>query len=153
MLTAVVCRHTMGQPRRSGTLTAGLPRERALRDPHSSPGDGALPSRRTMLRKRTVGLLAAGVAVVTALTLNQLGFASAATTLDPTVAPGGNFNLSVWQLQLPIGSAGAPTTIQPAQLKGAGGYTNPTYFWTDKKDGSMTFWDPEKGVTTPNSSY
>lgn len=106
-----------------------------------------------MLRKRTVGLLAAGVAVVAAFTVNQIGFASAATTLDPTVAPGGNFNLSVWQLQLPIGSTGSPTTIQPAQLKGANGYTNPAYFWTDKNDGSMTFWDPEKGVTTPNSNY
>src|SRR4051794_22153967 len=25
--------------------------------------------------------------------------------------------------------------------------------WTDKNDGSMTFWAPEKGVTTPNSNY
>jgi hypothetical protein len=75
------------------------------------------------------------------------------TGLDPTVAPGGNFNLSVWQLQLPVGSPGAPTTISPAQLKGANGYTNPAYFFTDKTDGSMTFWAPEKGVTTPNSNY
>jgi hypothetical protein len=76
-----------------------------------------------------------------------------AAGLDPTVAPGGNFNLSVWELQLPIGSPGSPTTIPSSQLKGAGGYTNPAYFWTDKNDGSMTFWDPESGVTTPNSSY
>jgi Alginate lyase len=76
-----------------------------------------------------------------------------AASLDPTVAPGGNFNLSVWSLQLPIGSPGSPTTIPPSQLKGASGYTNPAYFWTDKNDGSMTFWDPESGVTTPNSSY
>jgi len=77
---------------------------------------------------------------------------SAAATLDPTVAPGGNFDLSVWSLQLPIGTD-SPTTIQPAQLKGPDGYTNPAYFWTDKNDGSMTFWDPEAGVTTPNSNY
>jgi len=76
-----------------------------------------------------------------------------AVSLDPTVAPGGNFNLSVWELQLPIGSPGSPTTIPPSRLKGAGGYTNPAYFWTDKNDGSMTFWDPEAGVTTPNSNY
>ncbi|MCO5974071.1 polysaccharide lyase family 7 protein [Actinoallomurus soli] len=86
-----------------------------------------------------------------------IGFAPAtgpsAAGLDPTVAPGGNFNLSVWALQLPIGSPGSPTTIPPSQLKGANGYTNPAYFWTDKNDGSMTFWDPESGVTTPNSSY
>ncbi|GAA4493257.1 polysaccharide lyase family 7 protein [Actinoallomurus oryzae] len=76
-----------------------------------------------------------------------------AAGLDPTVAPGGNFNLSVWELQLPIGSPGSPITIPPSRLKGANGYTNPAYFWTDKNDGSMTFWDPESGVTTPNSSY
>lgn len=79
--------------------------------------------------------------------------ATAATALDPSVAPGGNFNLSVWELQLPIGSPGSPTTILPSQLEGASGYTNPAYFWTDKNDGSMTFWDPEDGVTTANSSY
>jgi hypothetical protein len=88
--------------------------------------------------------VAAGSAPVTGLS---------AAGLDPTVAPGGNFNLSVWALQLPIGSPGSPTTIPPSQLKGASGYTNPAYFWTDKNDGSMTFWDPESGVTTPNSNY
>ena len=72
--------------------------------------------------------------------------------LDPSVAPGGNFNLSVWELQLPIGSAGSPTTIPPSQLKGAGGFQD-SYFYTDSGDGSMTFWDPENGVTTPNSKY
>jgi hypothetical protein len=77
----------------------------------------------------------------------------ATADLDPAVAPGGNFDLSVWSLQLPIGSPGSPTTIAPAQLNGADGYTNPSYFWTDKNDGSMTFWDPEAGVTTPNSNY
>jgi hypothetical protein len=58
----------------------------------------------------------------------------------------------VWQLQLPIGSPGSPTTIQPAQLKGPTGFTNGNFF-TDQVNGSMTFWSPEKGVTTPNSSY
>ncbi|WP_433203432.1 polysaccharide lyase family 7 protein [Dactylosporangium sp. CS-047395] len=76
-----------------------------------------------------------------------------AAGLDPNVAPGGNFDLSIWQLQLPTGSPGSPTQIPPAQLKGANGYVNPAYFFTDKTDGSMTFWAPEKGVTTPNSNY
>src|SRR6202042_367561 len=79
--------------------------------------------------------------------------ATAATALNPGVAPGGNFNLSIWELQLPIGDPGSPETIVPSQLKGSSGYTNPAYFWTDKTDGSMTFWAPEKGVTTPNSNY
>jgi len=72
--------------------------------------------------------------------------------LNPSVAPGGNFNLSVWELQEPVGSAGSPTTILPAQLAGANGFQDP-YFYTDTSDGAMTFWDPEAGVTTPNSSY
>lgn len=81
------------------------------------------------------------------------GNTAQATALNPNVAPGGNFDLSVWELQLPIGSPGAPITIGPDELKGPNGYTNPAYFWTDKNDGSMTFWDPESGVTTPNSKY
>jgi hypothetical protein len=72
--------------------------------------------------------------------------------LDPNVAPGGNFDLSLWELQEPIGSPGAPTTIPPAQLVGANGFHD-MYFFTDPTDGSMTFWDPENGVTTANSNY
>lgn len=72
--------------------------------------------------------------------------------LNPDVAPGGNFDLSVWELQLPIGEAGAPTTILSAQLEGPHGFQD-SYFFTDPTDGSMSFWDPEDGVTTPNSNY
>ena len=72
--------------------------------------------------------------------------------LDPTVAPGGNFDLSLWELQEPVGSPGAPTTISPSQLQGPNGYQD-KYFFTDPTDGSMTFWDPENGVTTKNSNY
>ena len=73
-------------------------------------------------------------------------------SLDPNVAPGGNFDLSLWELQEPVGSPAAPTTILPAQLEGPNGYHD-TYFFTDPTDGSMSFWDPENGVTTANSSY
>ena len=58
-------------------------------------------------------------------TLGVLGITNAtaatapAAALNPDVAPGGNFNLGVWQLQLPIGSPGSPTTIPSSQLKGA----------------------------------
>ncbi len=75
-----------------------------------------------------------------------------AAALDPNVAPGGNFDLSVWELQEPVGSAGSPTTIPPAQLEGPKGFSD-TYFFTDPTDGSMSFWDPENGVTTANSNY
>jgi hypothetical protein len=72
--------------------------------------------------------------------------------LSPNVAPGGNFDLSVWELQEPVGSAGDPTTIPSAQLVGPSGYHD-IYFFTDPTDGSMSFWDPENGVTTANSDY
>jgi chitinase len=69
---------------------------------------------------------------------------------DPRVAPGGNFDLSIWQLQEPVGS-GSPTTISSSRLQGPSGYKD-SYFYTDP-DGAMTFWAPEKGVTTPNAKY
>lgn len=53
---------------------------------------------------------------------------------------------------MPTGSPGAPTTIPPSQLEGPNGYHD-SYFFTDPTDGSMTFWDPEGGVTTANSNY
>jgi hypothetical protein len=73
-------------------------------------------------------------------------------SLNPKVAPGGNFDLSLWQLEEPIGLPKAPTTIDPSRLKGASGFQD-AYFFTDPVDGAMTFFDPENGVTTPNSNY
>ena len=102
-----------------------------------------------MSRKHTFAL---AVAAVAALGAGQAVTATAAPALNPGSAPGGNFNLSVWELQLPTGSPGSPTTISSQQLQGASGFQN-SYFYTDKTDGSMTFWDPENGVTTPNSNY
>jgi hypothetical protein len=72
--------------------------------------------------------------------------------LNPHVAPGANFDLSIWELQEPVGAPGSPTTYSPAQLEGPNGHQD-AYFYTDKTDGSMTFWDPENGVTTANSMY
>ena len=51
---------------------------------------------------------AAGLALALALLLG--GSAEAA---DPNVAPGGNFDLSVWQLQEPVGSPGSPAAASP----------------------------------------
>ncbi|MFF4896340.1 polysaccharide lyase family 7 protein [Streptomyces sp. NPDC001068] len=92
---------------------------------------------------------AAGLALALALVLLTGGSAGAA---DPGKAPGGNFDLSIWQLQEPVGSPGSPTTISSSRLQGANGYQD-AYFYTDARDGAMTFWAPEKGVTTPNSNY
>ncbi|MEU0333896.1 polysaccharide lyase family 7 protein [Streptomyces sp. NPDC006193] len=43
-------------------------------------------------------------------------------------------------------------TIPSSRLRGPDGYQD-AYFSTDTRDGAMTFWAPEKGVTTPNSRY
>jgi hypothetical protein len=80
------------------------------------------------------------------------GGSDAASALNPDVAPGGNFDLAVWELQEPVGSPGAPTTIPPADLEGPSGFHD-SYFFTDPTDGAMAFWDPESGVTTPDSTY
>jgi len=72
--------------------------------------------------------------------------------LKADVAPGGNFDLSLWELQEPVGSPGSPTIIHPAALVGPSGYHD-DYFYTDPNCGAMTFWDPESGVTTPNSTF
>jgi hypothetical protein len=71
---------------------------------------------------------------------------------DPAVSPGGNFDLSRWELQEPVGAPGKPTIVKPTALVGPRGYHD-AYFFTDPADGAMTFWDPESGVTTPNSRY
>jgi alginate lyase len=110
------------------------------------------------IRGRTIG--AAAIAIVAlavpAVSMSLAGPASAATAVAPalsaTVAPGGNFDLSRWELQLPIGSPGSPTTISPAKLEGSNGFTD-QYFFTNTTDGSMSFWDPENGVKTPNSNF
>jgi hypothetical protein len=103
------------------------------------------------------GVTALALLSVPAVGVNSAGRAEAATpatspALDPGVAPGGNFDLSRWELQLPTGSAGSPTTISPSRLAGANGFQD-SYFFTNGSDGSMSFWDPENGVTTPNSKF
>ncbi|MFG2881278.1 polysaccharide lyase family 7 protein [Streptomyces sp. NPDC048297] len=95
-------------------------------------------------------LLAATTAA--GLTLVLTALCGSADAADPDAAPGGNFDLSAWQLQEPVGSPGHPDTIPSSRLQGADGYQD-AYFYTDTNDGAMTFWAPEKGVTTPNSHY
>lgn len=108
------------------------------------------------IRGRTAGIAAGALALAAAVTIGMstAGAASAAVSphLSTTVAPGGNFNLSVWELQEPVGSPGHPTTISPSRLSGSGGFQD-QFFFTNKTDGSMSFWDPENGVTTPNSNF
>jgi Alginate lyase len=121
--------------------------------------------------KRSPSFVAAATALAVAGALSALGAPAAHATApapsavavphaaspqsadtNPSVAPGGNFDLSVWELQEPVGSPGSPTTISSSRLQGANGFQD-SYFFTDTRDGAMTFWDPEKGVTTPNSNF
>lgn len=78
--------------------------------------------------------------------------------LDPACSPGGNFDLSIWNLQLPIGSPGHPTTKSPNDLQGCGGWEDPAYFFTDSGDGALVMKVPGSPassgcVTTPNSKH
>ena len=63
-------------------------------------------------------------------------------------APGANFNLSNWTLQLPVTSGGSIQQISGSQLEG--GYTS-QYFYSSGS--AMVFWCPVNGGTTPNSTY
>ncbi|MEU6592418.1 polysaccharide lyase family 7 protein [Streptomyces sp. NPDC046881] len=82
-------------------------------------------------------LSTATVTAACALALTALG-TGGADAADPRVAPGGNFDLSVWQLQEPVGSPGKPTTIPSSRLQGPNGYQD-AYFYTDTRDGAMTY--------------
>ncbi|KAL1856147.1 hypothetical protein Plec18167_000230 [Paecilomyces lecythidis] len=87
-------------------------------------------------------------------------FSAAVVALNPSCAPGGNFDLSKWDLQLPIGSAGSPTTISSSSLQGCNGYQDPghQYFFTESGDGALVMKVPGSPsssgcVTTPNSQH
>lgn len=73
--------------------------------------------------------------------------------LDANLPPGGNFDLSLWELQEPfLDSDGKVKTIPPAQLKGPTGFQD-CYFFTDKRDGAMSFFCPENGEHTTHSHF
>lgn len=118
--------------------------------------DAARGSRRRRRIAATFGAAALGAGLSVGLAGNAQAAVPVHLAVSPDlntkVAPGGNFNLSLWELQLPVGSAGDPTTILPSQLEGSSGFQD-SYFYTNSTDGGMQFWDPENGVTTPNSSY
>lgn len=58
--------------------------------------------------------------------------------LNPKCAPGGNFDLGYFNLQLPVGG---PDIIKSKQLQGCNGYTGDTFF-TDKSTGEMVLLAP-----------
>jgi hypothetical protein len=73
--------------------------------------------------------------------------------LNPSVAPGGNFDLSIWIEQIPVlNSSGSITEIPSSQLVGPTGFQD-QYFFTNTTTGAMEFWVPENGAHTTNSSF
>jgi hypothetical protein len=92
------------------------------------------------------------------LLLLPLASAIPVASLSPTCAPGGNFDLSPWSLQLPIGSTGNPDIISASSLEGCSGYENYSYFFTESGDGALVMKVPGSPassgcVTTPNSQH
>ncbi|KAL9479679.1 hypothetical protein ACSS6W_004465 [Trichoderma asperelloides] len=74
-------------------------------------------------------------------------FFSAASALNASCAPGGNFDLSKFVLQLPSGSTNNPDQIPASRLEGCGGYQDPGhhYFFTESGDGAMVMKAPGGG--------
>ncbi|PNY27081.1 Uncharacterized protein TCAP_02990 [Tolypocladium capitatum] len=97
---------------------------------------------------------AGGLATLSVLLLQSLPISAA---LNPKCHPGGNFDLSKWNLQLPIGK-GRPQEIPSRELQGCNGYTNKDYFYTSDSDGTLVMKVPgspstSKCVTTPDSIH
>lgn len=79
--------------------------------------------------------------------------------LNPILNPSANFDLSLWSLvlPLPLGDIGNAITISSNTLNGQPilntGFSEPPYFFTDETTGSMNFFTPLNGATTPNSVF
>lgn len=72
-------------------------------------------------------------------------------TLNPSVAPGGNFDLSNWKITLPVDANGGISGTA-FEVKDLSTYQNSKYFYT-AADGAMTFVAAVDGATTSGSSY
>ncbi|WP_201861595.1 polysaccharide lyase family 7 protein [Microvirga soli] len=71
--------------------------------------------------------------------------------LNPSVAPGGNFDLSNWKITLPVDANGG-LSGNAMEVKNLSTYQNSKYFYT-AADGAMTFVASVDGATTSGSSY
>lgn len=67
--------------------------------------------------------------------------ASLAACLNASCAPGGNFDLRYWSLQLPTGDAGKAGTIKSTKLQGCQGYQDANFF-TDGSTGQLAMLAP-----------
>ncbi|KAJ4984689.1 hypothetical protein SVAN01_09803 [Stagonosporopsis vannaccii] len=73
---------------------------------------------------------------------------------DRSCAPGGNFDLTRFNLQLPTGSSGKVDQIPSTKLSGCNGWSSPEYFYTSSS-GALVMKVPSRSecVTTPNSKH
>ncbi|XMO87543.1 polysaccharide lyase family 7 protein [Algibacter sp. AS12] len=86
------------------------------------------------------------------LTITQAGKEPVTVGLDPNKTPSENFDLSTWNLSIPVNKGnGTATTITVSQINNK--YTNSTYFYT-ANDGGMIFKCPVDGFkTSTGTSY
>ena len=88
------------------------------------------------------------------VTISQAGKAPAPSSgsLDPNMAPSENFDLSTWNLSIPVDRGnGTATTITVNEINNS--YTNNSFFYT-AGDGGMVFKCPVAGFkTSVNTSY
>jgi hypothetical protein len=91
-----------------------------------------------------------GIAVFASLLFPVLSVSASKleSNLNPNAPPSGNFDLTCWNLTLPIGPDGAPTIIPTSAL--TAGYQS-KWFHTNSKDGGMLFWCPVDGSHTKGS--
>ena len=86
------------------------------------------------------------------ITITQAAREENSGELDPNKAPSENFDLSTWNLSIPVDQGnGTATTITVSEINSA--YENSSYFYT-ADDGGMVFKCPVAGFTTSsNTSY
>jgi hypothetical protein len=81
-------------------------------------------------------------------------------SLNPNLRPSSNFNLTQWNLTLPLplgGGASDAISIGTSTLNGNPanntGYSILPYFGTESTTGAMVFFAPLNGATTPGSNF
>lgn len=82
------------------------------------------------------------------------------TSLNPNVRPSSNFNLTQWNLTLPLPLGGGKSdaisigasTVNGSPTKNTG-YSILPYFGTESTTGAMVFFAPLNGATTPSSNF
>lgn len=104
--------------------------------------------------------IAATTAIALLLTTNTLAAPLVSSAIfntrgdNPSCAPGGNFDLGTFDLQLPTGSSGKVDQISSTKLSGCDGWSSPEYFFTSSS-GALVMKVPSRStcVTTPNSKH